>query len=685
MWKQRLINLSVALVVSMSALAVLPFSVQAALDTCSWTGSTSANWSDGSNWSGCDNGGVPENGDTIVFPEAASNKSMNNDLVGLVVGNVGIGGNGYVFGGNGFSISGSAALDSTTSVTINAPVTFTGFNIVIVATTGNTITFNGTTTFASGGGEVNIGVGGSYTGTVDFVGNVEGSAATQFIAVDGAKVIVRGAANTYTATTVGAESGATFECRSATCFGSVTNDIYMGNGLVNILVAAVFPNNWQTSVPSVGTSWLSTNESISITGSGTVNDPLGISQDGTGKSLQFTGPVTLNNSASLFGVDSSSTIRFDGNVSGTGAFSIGTGSYLLNGFNTFSGTNTINSGAIVTITNEDALGNSTGITNVLSGGVLRLDFSAPGTINEPLEVNGSGQAGSGAVVFVGDSLTLNGDITLNGNTTFAIDSPIDGQPTMQGDISGAYSVTYEQRAGLYGFIVNSGKSYTGSTTINGTFVRSAGTNAIPSADVYVNATATSDAELQYFSNDLAPDSQRVHTANNGVNVAYVTFTADETVAQVDGSGDIELNGTNILNSANDYAFSGNLQFNPGTSILRKSGTGTATFSGTAAAPVGSTPLVEVNGGSFVANGNYGSVAFNVNNGGTLKGSGTLGATTVNAGGTFATGNSPGCITTDALTLTAGSTFQQEITGTTPCTQYDRTTVNGTVADRKSVV
>ncbi len=679
MWKQRLANLSIALVLSLSALAVVPASVWAVADTCTWTGATDANWGTASNWS-CtvDGAAAPENGDTLVFPGAASNKAMNNDLVGLIIDNIGVGGSGYTFGGNGFTISGVSALDATASVVVNAPVTFSGFNAVIAATAGNTITFNGVTTFASGGGEVNVGISG-YDGTVDFVGNIQGSAATQFVAVEGAKAIVRGGANTFTASTVGAETGATFECRSTSCFGDVANDIYMGDGTVSILNPGVYPYDWQTSVPSPGNSWLTTTQTISITGNGTVNDLLGISQNGTGQNMQFTGSVTLNTSVSLFTADSSAAVNFDaGTITGTGGFSIGSGTFRLGGINSFTGTNTINSGAVVTITHEDSLGSASGITNVLNGGVLKLDFGVPGTINEPLFVSGSGQANSGALVFIGDDATVNGDITLDGDTTFTIDSPVDGQPTLQGTISGAHNLTYQQGAGLYGFVLNSPNSYTGTTTINGTFVRASATNAIPSQDVYVNATATSDAELELWSNDLASDTQRVHTANNGANIAYLSFTANETIAQVDGDGEIQVFGTNVLNTAGNYTFSGNLHFVLGTSILQKSGTGTATLSGTASAQAGATPLVEVGGGTLIANGSYSLVDFTVNSGGTLKGTGSLGATTVNAGGTLAAGTSPGCITTEALTLSAGSTFQQEITGTTACSQYDRTTVNGAV-------
>ena len=44
----------------------------------SWTGASSALWSNANNWSPV---AVPANGDTLVFPTGAANRTMTNDLV----------------------------------------------------------------------------------------------------------------------------------------------------------------------------------------------------------------------------------------------------------------------------------------------------------------------------------------------------------------------------------------------------------------------------------------------------------------------------------------------------------------------------------------------------------------------------------------------------------------------------
>lgn len=63
-------------------------------------------------------------------------------------------------------------------------------------------------------------------------------------------------------------------------------------------------------------------------------------------------------------------------------------------------------------------------------------------------------------------------------------------------------------------------------------------------------------------------------------------------------------------------------------------------------------------------------------GGTLMGTGTVGALLVSAPATVAPGHSPGCLNSGNLTLSG--TFAAEIGGADPCTGYDQINVTGTV-------
>ncbi len=78
---KRISSFTSALVISLSSLFVFaPALVNAAADTCTWTGGGGDdNFSTAANWSGCDNGTVPENGDTLAFPALATRQTPYND------------------------------------------------------------------------------------------------------------------------------------------------------------------------------------------------------------------------------------------------------------------------------------------------------------------------------------------------------------------------------------------------------------------------------------------------------------------------------------------------------------------------------------------------------------------------------------------------------------------------------
>ncbi len=81
-----------------------------------------------------------------------------------------------------------------------------------------------------------------------------------------------------------------------------------------------------------------------------------------------------------------------------------------------------------------------------------------------------------------------------------------------------------------------------------------------------------------------------------------------------------------------------------------------------------------NNETAIVTGTYGDAY--IQKGGTLKGTGTVAVLSVFTGGILAPGQSPGCITSGNLTL--AGIYNAEIGGTTACTEYDQTTVTGTV-------
>ncbi|QQS18200.1 hypothetical protein IPL68_06235 [Candidatus Saccharibacteria bacterium] len=699
MWKQRLTNLTFAVVLMLSVLSVVPASVWAATDTCSWTGAANANWSNGGNWTGCDNGGVPENGDALAFPEVATNKSMSNDIAGLSVTGLSFSGTGYTVSGNALTITTVNALDATASVTINTNITYTGFNISITPDSGTVITINGTTNFSSAGGEVNIG-GSGRDGTVEFYGNITGSAATQFVAVSGATAVVRGAANTYTACTVGAESNARFTCRSLTCFGNVANDMYSGGGVIDIYTAGSYANDIVTSSVNPNTSAIWAYANVTLDGAATVNDSLFFGQGVNGNTLTVNGNVSLVSEAlQISGASRLANIVINGDISGTQGVFAYVSHLTLSGANTYSGMTYATSGAAtITVTHPTGLGSNAAGTSLGDGDSLEFDFASAQTVSEPLDVIGSGVSSTGAVVQAGESTTLSGNIVLSGDTTFGVDTGAAFSAfTLSGVISGTGNVTVTTSPSTVfanssiQFTGASANTYTGKLTVQGVrfYPSKADTVTAVTGDMDVLATATKPSTVETSFDESIANTSHVHLMKSGSNDAslYIGTGALETIGYVTGDGELSVgaNGAAVVLSSNtSYTFAGNVSkfsnFPAGDSYVVKKGSGTATFTGGVDTSYvgGEAPVFGAQEGSLLLNGNFTEAGTIVLSGATLKGTGTVGDVDVDSGGTVAIGNSPGCMTFGSLLLNAGSTWQQEITGSTACSQYDKATVSGAV-------
>ena len=698
MWKQRLINLTLAVGIAVSAVAAIPSSVWAAADTCSWSGAVSSDWSDGGNWTGCDNAGVPENGDALAFPEVATNKSMNNDLAGLSVTGLSFTGTGYTVGGNAFTISTVNALDATESVTIDADITYTAFNAVITPNADTTVTVNGVSNFTTGGGEVNIG-GSGRTGTVDFYGNITGST-MQLIAVSDATAVVRGAANTYTAGTVGAESNAHFVCRSLTCFGDNTNDIYSGGGVVELRTTGTYANDIQTSVVTPNTSSIWAYDDVTLNGTTTVNDGLYFGQGTNSKTLAIDGDVNLvAEDLQISGMSRAANVVINGAVSGNNSISVYSSTLTLAGTNTYTGaTYATSNNATIEVTNPSGLGTSGAGTQIGDGDSLEFNFASAQTVSEPLNVAGAGVSGTGAVVQTGASTTLSGTVALAGDTTFGVDSSalfsafmLSGVISGTGNITVTTSPTTVVANSSIQFTGASANTYVGKMTVQGVrfYPSKAASVVAVTGDMDVLATSTKPSTVETSFDESIADTSHVHLVKNGSNEASLSIGsgATETIGYVTGDGELSVgaNGAAVVLASNaNYTFGGTVSkfsnIPAGDSFVVKKGTGTATLTGgldTSYVP-GVAPVFGSQEGSLILNGAFTEAGTYVLSGSTLKGTGSVGDVEVDSGGTVAIGNSPGCMTFGTLLLNAGSTWQQEITGTTACSGYDRATVNGAV-------
>jgi LPXTG-motif cell wall-anchored protein len=108
--------------VALVAAVVVPltFGTANAAGTATWTGATDGNWNVATNWQA---NTLPSNGDALVFPNAAANHTMTNNLAGSW--------DSIDFQGTAFNISGNTVsvangITSSATNTIDADITLTG-------------------------------------------------------------------------------------------------------------------------------------------------------------------------------------------------------------------------------------------------------------------------------------------------------------------------------------------------------------------------------------------------------------------------------------------------------------------------------------------------------------------------------------------------------------------------------
>ena len=182
------------------------------------------------------------------------------------------------------------------------------------------------------------------------------------------------------------------------------------------------------------------------------------------------------------------------------------------------------------------------------------------------------------------------------------------------------------------------------------------------APVPINfATTSDDGSMLYIDGNAVVDNNNFQAATQATGLADLTpglHTIDVEYYQGGGGATMDAQwdptgGTNFVDIPNS-AFGG-----PVNSLI-KTGTGTLTLSNTDTY-FGSTT---VNSGKLVVNGHLLDTTVTVNDGGTLGGDGKVPATTVQSGGVLSPGDSPGTLTAASLSLATGSTFNEELGGTT---------------------
>ena len=376
---------------------------------------------------------------------------------------------------------------------------------------------------------------------------------------------------------------------------------------------------------------------------------IGLTISGT---IAATGTISNNSSSS------NSTQTIDGTI--TSASRLVQNSALvplvLNAANTFSGDTFLQSGTL-RLGNNLALQNSGLDTS--GAGVLTLSSVTTPTLGGLI-----GSTNVASVITTGySSVTA---LTLN---------PQSGKSyTYSGNIgNGAAGMTLT-KSGSGTQILSGSNSYSGATTVSTGMLQFATTNALyggttgswTATNIRTGSAATlafnvggsgefSTGNVTTLLTNLASST----SATNGMNAG--SFLGFDTTNASGGTFTI----ADVI--ANSTGASG------GARGLRKLGTGTLVLAGTSTY----TGPTIVSQGGLLVNGQLGNTAVTVQSGGLLGGAGSLlGAVSVQTGGTFSPGNSPGLLSTGELVL-AGATLM-EIDGLSPSrgVNYDAVNVSG---------
>jgi outer membrane autotransporter protein len=393
----------------------------------------------------------------------------------------------------------------------------------------------------------------------------------------------------------------------------------------------------------------------------------------TGGTLQIAGaniasalPITLQSQGGTIDTNGNNA-TLSGAIGGPGGLTkIGLGTLTLSGSSTYAGATNVNAGTL-----------QAGAANAFSPfSAFTIASGATLALNNFNQTIGS-LAGAGNVMLGAATLTTGND---NTSTTFS------------GVISGTGGLT---KIGSGTLVLSGVNTYTGGTTLAGGTLSLANNQALGAG-----ALATTGSVVDYANGVTIANPIIINSNTTQLQVLTGSATQAGVISEVNGPRPLEKigGGMLVLTAANTYSgpttiTAGTLQLgNGGTSgsilgnvvnnatfavnrsdlftfggvisgngAFQQNGTGTTVLT---AANTYSGPT-SVNAGALVVNGSIANSAVTVNAGALLTGTGTVGATTINSGGTFAPGNSPGTMTVQGnLAFQSGALYLVQVNPST---------------------
>jgi len=334
---------------------------------------------------------------------------------------------------------------------------------------------------------------------------------------------------------------------------------------------------------------------------------------------------------------------FKGDISGTGSLEVsGLAAMALSGHNTYTGGTTVDAGNVLIGSTDSLQG------NVVNNGTVKFaEISAHQN-------------------WVGDPpLLLLFD---QGWMTSAVQTSFTGFTSIPGTYAGNMSGTGQVEITNGSFLFTGTNTYTGGTIVDGNAVLLGTTSSLQGSFLNNGSVQFDQSNAGTYAGNMS-GTGRVGITGTGP----VTFsgTNSYTGGTAIAAGSTLIGTTSSLqggfldygllkfNQSTAGTFAGDIS---GSGMVQISGSGSVTFTGTNNALNGT--IIDNGGTLIVASSGVMLGDVNVNNTGTLQGSGTVGGTFVNAGGTIHPGNPGGTLEVkDLFQQGTGSTYTVDLTPT----------------------
>jgi autotransporter-associated beta strand protein len=344
-----------------------------------------------------------------------------------------------------------------------------------------------------------------------------------------------------------------------------------------------------------GTLMLEGTAAVTVTNPVTVGSAVVNNIVGNAAGLTFSGNWSMGANLLTLGTGSAAGNQtiISGVMSGTAGLTVqGSGTLVLSGVNTYSGTTTINSPAVFTIGGSGQLGSGAYGSSIVNGGSFNYNSTANQTLSGVISGTGKLSAGGSGTLTLNAANTYTGTTTINSGATLklgvanginsassvylanggtldlngkgdsiaTLSSPVGGTLPAGNVINANGTLTLNGASAL-----NSGDSgcsaYSGVISGSGSLVISGGgSHTLSGANTYGGTTTVSGGTLVPGYNGALPAASGLTVNSPGI---FDLVSVNETIPSLAGSGTVNLGSGNLtVGGSASTTFSGVLQGSP---------------------------------------------------------------------------------------------------------------------------